>query len=113
MGKYFYGVMLPAQEPVITCQCIRVPVLNGQTAVFVKFRKKPTKDNDEALKNFRTFPQELEPPSAPKQFIQIWRTQLLQVTEDVNYEHGMGVSSDVSVRIPYTIINLWDCPTIP
>ena len=39
------GVIVPATEPVITCQCIRVPVLNGHTAaVFVKFRKKPTKE---------------------------------------------------------------------
>ena len=39
------GVIVPATEPVITCQCVRVPVLNGHTAaVFVKFRKKPTKE---------------------------------------------------------------------
>ena len=39
------GEIVPAESPVITCQCIRVPVLNGHTAaVFVKFRKKPTKD---------------------------------------------------------------------
>ncbi len=39
------GVIVKAKEPVITCQCIRVPVLNGHTAaVFVKFRKNPTKE---------------------------------------------------------------------
>ena len=44
-GKVEDGVIEPATEPVITCQCIRVPVLNGHTAaVFVKFRKKPTKE---------------------------------------------------------------------
>ena len=38
------GVIVPAESPVITCQCIRVPVLNGHTAaVFVKFKKKPDK----------------------------------------------------------------------
>ena len=59
-GKVEDGVIKPATEPVITCQCIRVPVLNGHTAaVFVKFRKNPTKE---------------------------------QLTEDVNFEHGMGVS---------------------
>ena len=42
-GKIEDGVIVKAAEPVITCQCIRVPVLNGHTAaVFVKFRKKPT-----------------------------------------------------------------------
>ena len=44
-GKVEDGVIVPAQSPVITCQCIRVPVLNGHTAaVFVKFKKKPTKE---------------------------------------------------------------------
>ncbi len=38
------GKIVKAEEPKITCQCIRVPVLNGHTAAaFVKFRKKPTK----------------------------------------------------------------------
>ena len=38
-GKIEDGVIVKAEEPVITCQCIRVPVLNGHTAaVFVKFR---------------------------------------------------------------------------
>ena len=32
--------IVPAESPVITCQCIRVPVLNGHTAaVFVKLKK--------------------------------------------------------------------------
>ena len=44
-GKIEDGEIVPATAPVITCQCIRVPVLNGHTAaVFVKFRKKPTKE---------------------------------------------------------------------
>ena len=44
-GKIENGVIVKATEPKITCQCIRVPVLNGHTAaVFVKFRKKPTKE---------------------------------------------------------------------
>ena len=71
-GKIEDGVIVPATEPVITCQCIRVPVLNGHTAaVFVKFRKKPTKEQlIEALRNFSGVPQELNLPSAPKHFIQ-------------------------------------------
>ena len=46
--------IVPAESPVITCQCIRVPVLNGHTAaVFVKFRKNPTKEQlIEALEKF-------------------------------------------------------------
>ena len=70
-GKIEDGVIVPAASPVITCQCIRVPVLNGHTAaVFVKFRKKPTKEElIDRLVNFKGLPQELNLPSAPKQFI--------------------------------------------
>ena len=87
--------IVPAESPVITCQCIRVPVLNGHTAaVFVKFKKNPTKEQLlEALKNFRGVPQELELPSAPKQFIQyLEEDNRPQVALDVNYENGMGVN---------------------
>ena len=83
------------RSPVITCQCIRVPVLNGHTAaVFVKFKKKPTKEQlIEKLKDFRGLPQELELPSAPKQFIQyLEEDNRPQVTADVGYENGMGIS---------------------
>ena len=45
LGSCEDGEIKLAAEPVITCQCIRVPVLNGHTAaVFVKFRKKATKE---------------------------------------------------------------------
>ena len=66
------GVIVRAQSPVITCQCVRVPVLNGHTAaVFVKFRKKVTKEQlIEKLREFKGVPQELKLPSAPAQFIQ-------------------------------------------
>ena len=95
LGTVGDGEIVKADAPKITCQCIRVPVLNGHTAaVFVNFEKKPTKEQlIEALKNFRGVPQELELPSAPKQFIQyLEEDNRPQVTEDVNYEHGMGVS---------------------
>ena len=94
-GEIKDGVIVPAASPVITCQCIRVPVLNGHTAaVFVKFKKKPTKEQlIEKLVNFKGIPQELELPSAPKQFIQyLSEDDRPQVKADVNYENGMGVS---------------------
>ena len=94
-GEIKDGVIVKASEPVITCQCIRVPVLNGHTAaVFVKFRKKPTKEQlIEKMVNFKGLPQELNLPSAPKQFIQyLEEDNRPQVTLDVDYEHGMGVS---------------------
>ncbi|MGN0272421.1 MAG: Asd/ArgC dimerization domain-containing protein, partial [Lachnospiraceae bacterium] len=70
-------------------------VLNGHTAaVFVKFKKNPTKEQlIEKLVNFKGAPQELELPSAPKQFIQyLEEDNRPQVALDVNYEKGMGVS---------------------
>ncbi len=94
-GKIEDGVIVPAASPVITCQCIRVPVLNGHTAaVFVKFRKKPTKEKlIDRLVNFKGLPQELNLPSAPKQFIRYMEEDNRpQVALDVNYENGMGVS---------------------
>ena len=95
LGTCEDGEIKLAKEPVITCQCIRVPVLNGHTAaVFVKFRKKPTKEQlIEKLESFRGAPQELELPSAPKQFIRyMTEDNRPQVTLDVDYEKGMGVS---------------------
>ena len=94
-GKIENGGIVKATEPKITCQCIRVPVLNGHTAaVFVKFRKKPTKEQlIEKLENFKGLPQELNLPSAPKQFIRyMTEDNRPQVTLDVNYENGMGIN---------------------
>ena len=94
-GKIEDGVIKPAESPVITCQCIRIPVLNGHTAaVFVKFKKKPTKEQLIAkLREYKGVPQELKLPSAPEQFIQYLEDDNRpQVTMDVNFEHGMGIS---------------------
>ena len=94
-GEIKDGVIVKASEPKITCQCIRVPVLNGHTAaVFVKFRKKPTKEElIDRLVKFSGLPQELKLPSAPKQFIQyLEEDNRPQVSLDVDYENGMGIS---------------------
>ena len=94
-GKIEGDKIVKAEGPKITTQCIRVPVLNGHTAaVFVKFAKKPTKEQlIEKLVKFRGLPQELELPSAPKQFIQYMEEDNRpQVKLDVDYENGMGIS---------------------
>lgn len=94
-GKIVDDEIVPANEPKISCQCIRVPVLNGHTAaVFVKFRKKATKEElIRKLVEFRGLPQELALPSAPKQFIQyLEEDNRPQVRLDVDYEKGMGIS---------------------
>src|SRR5574344_810944 len=94
-GEIKDGVIVPAISPVITCQCIRVPVLNGHTAaVFVKFKKNPTKEQlIEKLVQYKGLPQELQLPSAPKQFIQYMEEDNRpQVKLDVDFENGMGIS---------------------
>ncbi len=94
-GKVVDGKIEKAQLPVITTQCIRVPVLDGHTAaVFVNFEKKPTKEEIiDRWTNFKGLPQELNLPSAPKQFIRYMEEENRpQVKLDVQYENGMGVS---------------------
>ena len=95
LGKVENGVIVKAELPKITCQCVRVPVLNGHTAaVFVNFEKKPTKEQlIEKIVNYKGFPQEAKLPSAPAQFIQyLEEDNRPQVKLDVDYENGMGVS---------------------
>ena len=95
LGTVKDGEIVKAALPTITCQCIRVPVLDGHTAaVFINFEKKPAKEQlIEKLVNFKGFPQEADLPSAPKQFVQYLKEDNRpQVALDVNYENGMGVS---------------------
>jgi len=70
-GRIENNQIVKTDEPSITTQCLRVPVSDGHTAaVFVSFDKKPSKDEILQLWNdFKGVPQELELPSAPKQFI--------------------------------------------
>lgn len=94
-GKVENGEIVKAKLPVITCQCIRVPVLNGHTAaVFVKFKKKPSREElIDRLVSYQGLPQELKLPSAPAQFIQyLEEDNRPQIKEDVDFEHGMGIS---------------------
>ena len=83
-----------AEKPVITAQCFRVPVSDGHTAaVFVSFDKKPTKEQMlEAWANFRGPAQELNLPSAPKQFLHYFtEPNRPQPKLDRNTENGMAV----------------------
>lgn len=96
-GHVENGEVVKAEGPVITTQCIRVPVLDGHTAaVFVTFEegKKPSKEEIlKAWKEFKGLPQELNLPSAPKQFIQyLEEDNRPQVSLDVDFENGFGVS---------------------
>ena len=95
-GHIENGVIVPAESPIITSQCIRVPVLNGHTAtVFMDLAKKVTKEEIiEKWVNFTAEPQKLKLPSAPEKFIQyLEEDNRPQVALDVDYERGMGVSA--------------------
>lgn len=94
-GHVENGVIVKAAEPLITTQCLRVPVTDGHTAaVFVKFENKPTKEQIlSAWKNYRGRAQELELPSAPKQFITYFEeNDRPQAALDRDLYGGMGIS---------------------
>ncbi len=94
-GKIEGDKIVNATTPSITAQCLRVPVSDGHTAaVFASFEKKPTKEQMlEAWKNFSGVPQELELPSAPKQFLNYFEEDNRpQAKLDRNLENGMAVS---------------------
>ena len=94
-GTVENGQIVPATSPVITTQCLRVPVSDGHTAaVFVRFEKKPTKEEIlNAWKNYKGKPQTLGLPSAPEQFITYFEEDNRpQAKLDRDLYGGMGVS---------------------
>lgn len=95
-GSVDGGKIVPAAAPLITTQCIRVPVTDGHTAaVFVSFEKKPTKEEIlSAWKIYRGRPQELGLPSAPEQFITYFEEpDRPQVKLDRGIYGGMGITA--------------------
>jgi aspartate-semialdehyde dehydrogenase len=70
-GRLEGGKIVAAQDPVITAQCLRVPVSDGHmAAVFVQFERKPSREDIlELWKSFSGKPQKLGLPSAPKPFL--------------------------------------------
>ncbi len=94
-GKIEGDKIVSASSPNFTAQCIRVPVSDGHMgAVFVRFENKPAKDDMiEMWKNFRGRAQELELPSAPKQFLHYFEEDNMPQTKlHRNLENGMAVS---------------------
>ena len=94
-GKIDGDRIADAQTPCITTQCLRVPVQDGHTAaVFVSFDKKPSKEEIlKAWKDFSGVPQELELPSAPKQFLNYFEEDNRpQPKLDRDLEGGMAVT---------------------
>ncbi|MCI9455961.1 MAG: aspartate-semialdehyde dehydrogenase [Oscillospiraceae bacterium] len=94
-GKIENGQIVNAVSPRITTQCLRVPVSDGHTAaVFARFREKPSIEQIKAdWAAFRGVPQELELPSAPKQFLHYFEeNDRPQARLDRELEGGMAVS---------------------
>ena len=94
-GRVENGVIVKADAPLITTQCIRVPVTNGHTAaVFVDFAKKPSKEEILACwKEFKGKPQTMKLPSAPEQFITYFEEDNRpQAALDRDIYGGMGVT---------------------
>lgn len=94
-GKIEGDEIVSTDSPLITTQCLRVPVSDGHTAaVFVSFENKPPKEEILGIwEDFKGVPQQLELPSAPKQFIHYFQEDdRPQAKLDRNLENGMAVS---------------------
>ncbi|MBR6513153.1 MAG: aspartate-semialdehyde dehydrogenase, partial [Clostridia bacterium] len=94
-GKIEGDEIVPATSPNFTAQCLRVPVSDGHmAAVFVRFKNKPTKEEIlDIWKNYKGRAQELDLPSAPKQFLNYFEEDNLPQTKlQRNLEHGMAIS---------------------
>lgn len=94
-GKVENGVIIKADSPAITAQCLRVPVSNGHMAAsFVSFKNKPTMDEMKQIwAEYKGRPQELQLPTAPKQFLNYFEDPSRPQTRlDRELEGGMAVS---------------------
>jgi aspartate-semialdehyde dehydrogenase len=94
-GEVHGGIITNAKTPLITTQCIRVPVTDGHTcAVFVNFENKPPKEAIlEEWRQFKGAPQLLGLPHAPEQFITYFEEDNRpQAKLDRDIYGGMGVT---------------------
>ena len=96
-GSVENGKIVKAASPAITAQCIRVACQDGHmAAVFMKFKDgcKPSIEQIRAdWAEFKGRAQELELPSAPKQFLHYFEEENRPQTRlDRNIEGGMAVS---------------------
>ena len=94
-GRIEGGAIVPARDPVISAQCLRVPASDGHmAAVFVSFDRKPGKEEMIGLwREFAGKPQALSLPSAPKPFLTYFEDDARPQTRlDRDAGHGMGVT---------------------
>ena len=94
-GRIQKDAIVPAENPVITTQCIRIPVTDGHlAAVFVSFEQKPSKQEIIDLwSNYQGKPQILGLPNAPKPFMKYFEEENRPQTKlDRDFGNGMGVT---------------------
>ncbi len=87
--------IVKATAPVISAQCIRVPVSDGHlAAVSVSFEKTPTEEEILNIwKNYTTVAQQLELPSAPTPFVTYFEEPDRPQTKlDRDIGNGMGIA---------------------
>lgn len=94
-GSIEDGRITRAKAPLITTQCIRVPVSDGHlAAVFVDFAKKPAREEIlELWAGYEGKPQKLNLPSAPSPFLKyLEENDRPQTRLDRDFERGMGIT---------------------
>ena len=94
-GRVEGNRIVPAASPAFTAQCLRVPVSDGHfAAVYCSFAQKPQKEEIlEIWRSYRGEPQELELPSAPKQFLHYFEEDAMPQTRlHRDLEGGMAIS---------------------
>ena len=83
-------------EPLISAQCLRVPLTYGHmAAIYCRFKDKPSKQIIiDSWNNYQGIPQKLSLPSAPKQFIHYYsEDDMPQAKKCRDIEFGMAISA--------------------
>lgn len=94
-GSIQDGKIVKAASPIISAQCIRVPVSDGHmAAVFVSFEQKPSRDQIlSAWHECAGRPQELKLPSAPRPFLRYFEEDDRPQTRlDRDQGEGQGIT---------------------
>ncbi len=94
-GTIVDGKIQKAAGPLITAQCLRVPVSDGHmAAVSVAFERKPTKEQIlSAWKEYAGKPQHAQLPSAPRPFLQYFEDDTRPQTRlDRDAGHGQAIT---------------------
>jgi aspartate-semialdehyde dehydrogenase len=100
------GKIVPAADPVISAQCIRVPASDGHmAAVFLQLEKKASKEEIIALwRGFEGKPQKLDLPSAPKPFLTYFEEENRPQTR-LDRDAGGGMAVTIGRLRPDTLFD--------